>query len=217
MARFDQPTGDKFQKRPPCAPGARFGRLVAVSFVDRAENSVARWRFRCDCGNEIVRKLIIVRRGEASSCGCWKRDRIAAIGKSNATHKMTKTPEYNAWAKMISRCYTATDNSFEYYGARGISVCDRWRHSFENFISDMGRRPSAQHSLDRKENNGNYEPTNCRWATDSEQMRNRSISRIVHFQGRDMSLAEACEIAGLGPTMVWKRLNRGWSLERSLS
>lgn len=153
--------------------GVRFTRLVAIERI-QSLNSRAMWRCRCDCGSETVVRGTALTTGNSRSCGCLVRDSMAAIGRSNATHGQSGTVEYNSWSAMLDRCYDKKNNRYRLYGAHGVVVCNRWRNSFENFLADMGRRPTAKHSLDRWPNtNGNYEPTNCRWATASQQNKNR--------------------------------------------
>src|SRR5690606_6584889 len=127
------------------------------------------------------------------------------------------TPEYNAWSSMKSRCENPTVASNKDYGGRGIRVCDRWRDSFETFLADMGPRPSPQHSIDRIDNNGNYEPRNCRWATVLRQQRNKRSNHYVQFRGKTMTVTEAAEIAGANIVLVRSRIKRGWPIERAVS
>lgn len=118
---------------------------------------------------------------------------------------------------MRRRCTDTTNNRYKQYGGRGIKICERW-NDFYAFLSDMGPRPSPRHSIERNDNNGNYEPNNCRWATMKEQCRNRTTSRIVEFRGYSMSLAEAADIAGLPYTVVRARFYRlKWPLEECLT
>lgn len=133
-------------------------------------------------------------------------------------HRMSKTPEYRAWSNMLDRCYRVAHPQYEEYGGRGISVCSRWRNSFENFFSDIGVRPSTKHSLDRCENNGNYEPSNCRWATSIEQNNNTRGNHFIVFNGQKMSVLQAIKIAKpkVQFPAVYKRLARGWSVEEAL-
>lgn len=120
------------------------------------------------------------------------------------------TPELRAWYGMHERCYCPTHQKYKIYGARGIRVCKRWRIDFRNFLADMGRRPSPRHSIDRIRVNGHYSPKNCRWATPEEQQRNKQNNRIVKFQGRKMSLAEAAELSGLRYGLIKRRIQIGW-------
>jgi hypothetical protein len=135
------------------------------------------------------------------------------MGKSKPEHRA----EYRAWINMRSRCYTPSSTGYELYGGRGISVCADWNTSFAAFLRDMGHRPSPQHSLDRIDTNGNYEPENCRWATHKTQSRNVRSNRIVLISGRGATLAEAVESSGLPYNTVLYRIRRGWSDEQALN
>ena len=128
----------------------------------------------------------------------------------------TPRPEYRAWSSMLNRCENRNNRAYERYGARGIGVCERWR-SFRNFFQDMGERPSTDHSIDRIDNNGNYEPTNCRWATRLEQGRNKRNSRLVELDGITKPLPEWAEEYGLDVELVRARLRRGWSSREALT
>jgi hypothetical protein len=134
----------------------------------------------------------------------------------STTHGMHRTPEYRAWQKMRQRCSNPKCQRYDRYGARGIRVCERWR-SFEAFFEDMGHRPSPRHSLDRIDNDGNYEPGNCRWATRAEQNRNRGDNRLVTFGGLTMTVAEWARTVGVHVRTLYCRLANGWSIEDSLT
>jgi hypothetical protein len=123
---------------------------------------------------------------------------------------MIGTKEYRAWSHMLSRCTNPTDKSYQYYGGRGISVCDRWI-SFKNFFEDMGKSPSVAHSIDRVDNDGNYVPENCRWATVKEQRRNKRDNRILVIDGERKTLAEWAEKFGVLYKTAHNRLRMGWS------
>lgn len=128
----------------------------------------------------------------------------------------SESAEYRAWSHMWSRCTNKNVKEYSYYGGRGITICAEWRE-FDNFLADMGQRPSSRHSIDRIDVNGNYEPANCRWATYTQQARNRRSNRIIEFQGERRTLAEWAEAIGLDVRTLHSRLVGGWSLERALT
>ena len=128
-----------------------------------------------------------------------------------------KSLEHAAWLEMRKRCLSKSSHAFNDYGGRGIRICDRWQ-SFNAFLEDMGRKPSCHHSLDRIDNNGNYEPENCRWATQLEQARNKRNSIRLPFEGESLPIGEVAERIGITRTALWKRIFlRGWPVERAIS
>lgn len=130
---------------------------------------------------------------------------------ATTTHGMSRTPEYGIWAAMIHRCTNSRAQTFDYYGGRGISVCERWRESFAAFIEDIGRRPSSTHSLDRIDNDGNYEPGNVRWATPFEQMNNQRRSRQLEIDDVVHPVSAWAQISGVEVEVIRSRITRGWS------
>jgi hypothetical protein len=148
----------------------RFGRLITIKIVGKTNCLHTLWLCRCDCGTEKAVSSNKLRRGDTVSCGCGKLD-----GHLRRTHGAAavgrETREYGIWKAMLQRCNNPNNKDFKFYGGRGITVCDRWSW-FENFIADMGPKPEG-YSIERKNNNGNYEPDNCKWATHSEQMKNK--------------------------------------------
>lgn len=198
--------------------GERYGRLSVVAALGSNAKGRREWRCKCDCGNDYVATsgMLLNSRSAMKSCGCYKRERIAAIGRSHATHGMEGTPEYKAWTGLRKRCADPKNPSYPHYGGRGISVCERWQ-KFENFFSDMGYRPSPKHSIDRKDVNGNYEPGNCRWATAEEQAKNRTDNLVIEYEGRRQTLCEWAAEVGIGRATIGWRLKNGWSVERALT
>jgi hypothetical protein len=150
--------------------GRKVGRLVVLRRAGPPGSSpTTRWICQCDCGGTAEVSGADLRRGSTRSCGCLRAETMASAHRS---HGGSSTPEFQAWMSMHKRCENPRMRNFRHYGARGIRVCERWS-SFENFLADVGPRPSPEHSLDRIDNDGNYEPTNCRWATRSQQQKNR--------------------------------------------
>lgn len=167
---------------------------------------------QCKCGMLSVQKncrLKIVK-----SCGCWQKDHPTVILKHGYRRTGTSKPEYNVWDAMKQRCLNTNCVNYENYGARGITVCERWINSFAAFIEDVGPRPSDKHSLDRINNNGNYEPSNVRWATrDIQNSNRRSYSRYAG----NLNITKAAETSGIPYQTVWSRLKAGWSEEKAIS
>jgi hypothetical protein len=131
-------------------------------------------------------------------------------------HGLSHVMEYGVWKQMRQRCSDKNNIAYENYGGRGISVCDRWQKSFSDFLADMGFRPSDAHTIDRKDNNGNYEPGNCRWVTRTEQNLNKRDNRLHTFRGETKPLGNLCRDAGIAHSTVRYRLSLGWPLERAL-
>lgn len=193
--------------------GQRFGMLVVAELVG-SHGKTWRWRCICDCGADKIATTVNLLSGSPSSCGCEFHRKIHGYTVlADGEH-----PLYRTWCKMKERCYNPRHDAYRFYGAIGITVCDRWRHDFVTFLADVGDRPTPKHSLDRIDGSKGYEPGNCRWATQTEQCRNRKDTRFVTYLGQKMSLAEAAERSGLPYSTIKNRLsNLGWTELDALS
>lgn len=204
--------------------GQKFGRLTAICNTGRRQLRNFIWKFRCDCGVEIERPYGEVRRGNVQSCGCLQREgaaqRLKAVTHlgtaSVTTHGMTGTPTFISWDSMKQRCLNHRHKSFPQYGGRGIKVCDRWLESFENFMADMGERPDGM-TLERDDVDGDYEPSNCHWATAKEQGNNRRNNRMLSHAGETMTVKEWADRIGISDKALLYRINNGWSTEEALT
>jgi hypothetical protein len=163
--------------------GMTFDRLtvIAPAPIEKGpsgRNSFVRWRCRCACGRETIARAASLLQGNTRSCGCLAHEATAARNRKHGYAKRGQhSPEYGPWQHMLRRCFNPTTPQYADYGGRGITVCEQWRRDFPQFLRDMGPRPSARYSLDRINNNGDYTPDNCRWATKKEQAGNRRRSR----------------------------------------
>ena len=192
--------------------GTRFGRLIALIPVGRTNKNIV-WLCKCVCGNyvDVVSKRL--RRRETRSCGCLQRE-VAA--NRQRTHGLSHSPEYGVWVGIRRRCEIQKNKAYRYYGGRGVKVCSRWA-SFENFYADMGKRPDG-YQIDRIDNDGDYTPENCRWATKREQMNNKRSNRFIEYDGRRLTLAQWGRRTGLNRSTIKARIDvYGWSVERSLT
>lgn len=177
----------------------------------------------CDCGQIIEARKYDLLRGYIQSCGCLAKEMAAEKMRTLSTqHGDWGSKEWNSWHSMHERCLRQEAMGYENYGGRGISICKRWLNvergmGFANFLQDMGRAPSSEHTLDRIDSEGNYEPSNTRWATKKEQARNRRTNRLITAFGRTQCLAAWAEESGWSSTTISLRLLKGWSPEKAVA
>lgn len=192
----------------------KFNRLTVFSENGRNRHGQVLWNCLCDCGNTTKAISAELINGHVKSCGCLY---IENVKYGSITHGMCvnkKSAEYRAWDSMKQRCYNKKVERYHYYGGERVEVCERWLNSFENFFEDMGERPSSLHSLDRFPNkNGNYEPSNCRWATTKQQNSNKRNNKWIEYGGLKMIHADWERYLGLKPKMVYHYLSKGIPFE----
>jgi hypothetical protein len=194
--------------------GKKFGRLTVIELVGVSPHRKALWRCKCDCGNFSIVVISNLLNGTTKSCGCMNRDQI--IGRSYK-HGLSDSHEYSVYLGMLSRCYNKNNTEYKNYGGRGIKVCDRWRESFLNFFGDMGECPN-RYTIDRINNDGDYEPENCRWIDTLRQANNKRTNRYLTYKGEAHTVADWARILGVGYWLLSDRLNKlGWSVEEALS
>ncbi len=197
----------------------RFGKLVALEIAKDKSSGANKWVCRCDCGNEVSVRASSLKSGVTSSCGCIVKEngrktmlhfaeqiKLGDRKPTQLSHGLSDHYLYSTWDKMIRRCSNklVDERDRKRYADRGITVCERWL-IFQNFIEDMGERPKG-YSLDRIDNNGNYEPSNCRWATSKQQANNTSRNQIVCGDGQSKTISEWAEDSGIKVGTLWNRL-----------
>lgn len=189
--------------------GERYGRLVVETFHHQGVRRESYWLCRCDCGETHIVAWGNLRSGDVKSCGCL-HDEVA--GAARRRHGMTDSRTYKIWKAMRRRCRNPSNANWTRYGGRGIRVCDRWA-IFENFLTDMGDCPSQDHSIDRVNNDGHYEPGNCRWATRHMQSRNRRDNRLLKVDGQVLTITDCAALFGRATKTIRDRLSRGVSVD----
>lgn len=203
----------------PIEVGQKFNRWTVIGDAIRDANNLKNWLCRCECGTERRVRHYLLASGKSKSCGCLQREDLGArkLKHGYASGGVIR-PEYSVWQMMVARCTNPRAQMYPEYGARGITVCDRWM-KFENFLADMGDRPSAKHSLDRIENDKGYQPGNCRWAVPEIQQNNKRTTVFVEYGGERLPLADVVRkhsIVGL-EIVRCRVMRQGWSLERAMS
>jgi hypothetical protein len=195
--------------------GKVFGRLTVLAHVGTIAGRQAGYQCQCRCGEKKVVSGSNLRRGLAKSCGCLRKEkhRAAMAERSRLAPDQTLVA---VWRNIVFRCTNKKSAVYYRYGGRGIKVCERWLKSARAFIEDMGPRPSDKHTVERINNEGNYEPGNCRWATKKEQARNKANNVRLTCDGRTMLMVEWAEETGIGLATLHARLKSGWSHEKTI-
>lgn len=194
--------------------GYKSGRLTVVS---EAYNKNGRyyWNCICECGNNVTVAGTHLRNGNTKSCGCLQVDRVREL---KTTHGLSHTTEHNSWIGMVQRCRDKNHFAYKYYGGKGIMVCERWNNSFQNFLDDMGKKPTPKHTIERIDSNIGYSMDNCRWATMAEQNLNKSDNHFLTFNGKRQTIKEWSDEVGIHYDTIRHRINTyGWSVDRALT
>jgi hypothetical protein len=209
-------TTTPFRGQPPI--GAKFNKLTVVGYAGfRVHPSGKRdghWLCRCDCGNQVAVSSGNVKAGHIKSCGCLAKLNLKHGGFVKVNGVKGKHPLYCVWDGIIQRCTNPNNKYYHNYGGRGIKVCDKWRASFKSFREDMGPRPPG-HLIERIDNNGHYEPNNCKWATRKEQMNNCRNNFIVEYRGQRLTMQQLSELSGVPYKTLEYRIKIGWGAERA--
>lgn len=185
--------------------GQQFNRLTALYYV---KGKIGKWFCKCNCGKTTVVPTAKLKSGWTKSCGCLHNEAFVY-----RKHGDCKSTEYRIWYKMIERCHNIADKQYSQWGGRGIKVCDKWKNSYEAFLGDMGRRPTDKRGVDRIDNNGDYSPENCRWATYKEQANNRRNNVFIEHDGLRLTIAQWAEKLGIEVATVWYRHKTGKPIE----
>ena len=192
----------------------RFNKLVVVErSCENGKTNRTHWLCVCDCGETTTVRSSHLINGNTKSCGCHQRN---AVSERSKTHGMTNSPEYNSWRAMIKRCYDKNNVAYSRYGGSNITVCDEWKDNFETFYRDMGPRPSADHSIDRRENDKGYSKDNCRWSTPKEQANNRKNNFFFEHNKEIKTLPEWCFVLELNYHLVRRRIRDGWTFDEAI-
>lgn len=199
--------------------GQRFGRLVALYDTGERKSGHVVWHCKCDCGNEVDVIGRNLTSGYTTSCGCYKRERVAEV---HTVHGMAqhreRHPVYWTWQAMLQRCKNPSHKYYKDYGGRGIKVCDEWHDPvvFINWALANGWQRGL--SIDRIDNSGNYEPSNCHWVTQKEQTRNRRSNHLITFDGKTQTVVQWAEEVNISPRTLYSRINQShWPIERALT
>lgn len=189
--------------------GKTFARLTVLGYVGKRY-----WFCQCVCKNIVKVASYYLKDGQVKSCGCLVSE---VIKKLHTTHGKTRTKVYRAWAHIKTRCFNKNSPSYKDYGGRGITMCERWKTSFENFYADMGEPPTPKHQIDRKNNNGHYEPSNCHWTTCRQNNNNRRSNKKFTYNGQTKTYAQWCRVFNITQQQFYdRRVRRGQSIKQAL-
>lgn len=194
--------------------GLRFGRLTVLGLVRKASPNKLYWHCACDCGNTTEVEGGKLRGGRTRSCGCLQREAASERMKARSTHGMTDTSAFRTWRGIKERCCNPGNDSYIHYGGRGIEVCAEWQDNFVSFFDHVSKLPhygEKGYTIDRIDNDGNYEPGNVRWATTVEQRRNQRRCRRITIEGETRTAAEWSELSGVDARLIGSRIDSGWS------
>lgn len=199
--------------------GQRFERIQVVErFSNVYDRHGVEWMCACDCGNKVIAYGHHLRQGKIKSCGCLKSETSSrSIAELNTKHGMYGSPEYMSWVAMKTRCSNPNHRHHDRYGGRGIKICDRWQNSFQNFLEDMGPRPSKHHTLDRwPDKDGDYKPDNCRWATWEEQASNRNGNVLFIYGTKKLTQSQLARELGVSIDVLKTRLKHSSTLNGTI-
>ena len=198
----------------------RFGRLIVLGPVGRAKDGHILWLCQCDCGEQAVVSVGDLRSGHTKSCGCRRMELVREMSAANITHGLASDRMYGKWKDMKRRCHNPEHRNYPDYGGRGIAVCAEWRDDFKAFYDHVTALPGYGKpgmSLDRIDNDGNYEPGNVRWATEKQQKRNTRYTVMLEFDGKIQCMADWADELGMKRVTLEQRIRSGWSVERALT
>lgn len=205
--------------------GRKFSRLTVLKCIGRQDALRRYWYLcKCDCGAKTAVDYSSITRGLTKSCGCLGRENASARMANKEIRKTFKykrngpslNPIYATWCGMINRCLSTKNKCYKNYGGRGIKVCKRWM-KFKNFLADMGLKPSPSHSIERINNNGNYTPKNCRWASRVQQANNKRNSQIIKFKGMSLTIAQWSDKLGIKYATILWRMHNWFSIKNILN
>lgn len=199
------------KKRREDLTGQKFNMLTALEFHKKNESRKTFWYCKCDCGNIVSVRSDQLKSGNTKSCGCWKRKTDAINARKNHTHKMSGTPLYASWQRIKARCFNKNSPDYPDYGGRGITVCDEWKNDFEKYKEWALQNGYEKNlSIDRINNDGNYEPSNCRWADDTQQAYNRRSNVFLEYKGVTKNITKWAEESGINKGTFMTRYYRGY-------